>query len=425
MQVAVPYGCGKITLQADERRAEWHIIKTESCEALKDPSRNFTAACRTPIASPPLRDIIKPTDRIVVVTSDGTRPFPNNIIIPWLLEELNLADDKITILLGNGTHRKNTPPEIISMFGEEIVRRIKIVNHDCIKEDDLKFVGITATNGRISLNRLYVEADKRIVLGFIEPHFFAGFSGGAKGIVPAVAAMETIMHIHRTELIADPKSTWGELERNPIQHEINEMVSACPPDFLINVTLNSERKITGFYCGDYRKAHLHGCAEVLKQSTVTVNDRFPLVITSNGGYPLDQNLYQTVKGISAAARIVEPGGTILVASECRDGIPSNGQFANLMSQGYTPDAILDHIRNLKQPIVDQWQAQILSTILQHAKIGIYSSLDSRDVSKCGMYHINDIQTEIEDKIKSKGKMIVAAVLPDGPLSIPTILDKFP
>ncbi len=420
MQVAVPYGCGQITLQADERTAEWHMIKTESCEALKDPRRNFTEACRTPIASPPLRDIIKPTDRIVVVTSDGTRPFPNDIIIPWLLEELKLADDNITILLGNGTHRKNTPSEILSMFGEEIVRRIKIVNHDCTEANDNRFLGITATNGRISLNRLYIEADKRIVLGFIEPHFFAGFSGGAKGIVPAVAAMETIMHIHRTELIADPKSTWGELERNPIQHEINEMVSACPPDFLINVTLNSERKITGFYCGDYRKAHLRGCAEVLKQSTVTVNDRFPLVITSNGGYPLDQNLYQTVKGISAAARIVEPGGTILVASECRDGIPSNGQFANLMSQGSTPVDILRNVNSLKEPSIDQWQVQILTTILQQAEVRLFSSLEPDDVRSCHLQPISNLQAEIDRLIRSHRRMMKVVVLPDGPYTIPYV-----
>ncbi len=420
MQVALPYGCGQITLQADERSAEWHILKTDFCEALKDPRHNFTEACRTSIASPPLRDIIKPTDHVVVVTTDGTRPFPNNIILPWLLEELNLADNQITVLLGNGTHRKNTPSEIISMFGEEIVRRIKIVNHDCMKEDELRFVGVTATKGRLLLNRLYVEADKRIVLGFIEPHFFAGFSGGAKGIVPAVAALETIIHIHRTELIADPKSTWGELERNPIQREINEMVSACPPDFLINVTLNSGKKITNFYCGDYLETHLRGCAEVLKKSTVKVSDRFSLVITSNGGYPLDQNLYQTVKGISAAARIVEPGGTILVASECLDGIPSHGRFANLMSQGSTPDEIIRNLNSLNDPTIDQWQVQILATILQKAKVGLFSSLAPDDVRSCHLHPISNLQAEIDERIRSHGRMMKVAVLPDGPYTIPNV-----
>lgn len=419
MRVALPYGSRHVSLETNEQSAEWHLIKAPSREALKHPWNNFTDACHNPIASPPLGDIIKPTDRVVIVTCDGTRPFPNKIILPWLLDELKIPDDRITVLLGNGTHRKNTPAELDVMFGSEIVRRLRILNHECAEESGNRFIGTTKTNCRVSLNRHYVDADKRIVLGFIEPHFFAGFSGGAKGVIPAVAALGTIMHIHRSELIAHPDSTWGEIERNPIRQEIHEMVSMCPPDFLVNVSLNTDKQITGFFCGDYKKAHRSGCAEVGKSSIVTVKERYPLVVTTNGGYPLDQNLYQTVKGMSAAARIVEPGGTILVASECRDGIPGYGRFAKMMSQGSTPEEILHYIETLPEPAVDQWQVEILASLLRQAKIGLYSDLAPGDVRGCGLYPVDDLQSEIGAIIgRTEGKMKVA-VLPEGPLTIPS------
>jgi nickel-dependent lactate racemase len=178
--------------------------------------------------------------------------------------------------------------------------------------------------------------------------------------------------------------------------------------------------ITGIYCGDYEKAHFQGCSVVSEKSRLILNKQFPVVITSNGGYPLDQNLYQTVKGISAAARIVEPGGTIFVISECRDGIPSHGSFAYLMSQRPTPDGILDYIRNLNQPTVDQWQAQILAMILQKVKVGLYSSLMPADVRGCMLQPVADLQSEIDKRIRSSDRKISVAVLPDGPLIIPTV-----
>jgi nickel-dependent lactate racemase len=306
------------------------------------------------------------------------------------------------------------------MFGHEITDRIRIVNHDSSKENENRYIGITKRNGRVSLNRIYIEADKRILLGFIEPHFFAGFSGGPKGIAPGIAALETIMHIHRSELITDPNSICGEIEKNLIQQEIRQIVEMCPPHFLINVTLNLEKQITGFFCGNYLEAHHRGCVEVSKSSGIYLKEQYPLVITTNGGFPLDQNLYQTVKCMSAAANIVEPGGTIIVVSECRDGIPSHGQFSNLMSQGTKPAEILEYVKNLKQPVVDQWQSQILARILQKAGVLLYSSLMPDAVRGCLIQPISDIHGEFDRRINLAGSSGRVAIIPEGPYVIPSV-----
>lgn len=418
--IPIAYGRGTISLYADTELARWQVIRPKFEPALADAHAVFLESCRKPIGCPPLRDIIHPGDRVVVVTSDGTRAVPNRSLIPWLLEELPVPAAKITVLLGNGTHRDNSPAEIADMFGEEVIKRVKIVNHDAFDLKRNECVGQTPSGAKVYLDKLYLEADKRIVVGFIEPHFFAGFSGGAKGIVPGVAGIDTILHIHRTELIAHPMSTWGTLRGNPIHDEIAEMVRFRPPDFMVNVTLNSEKEITGFFVGDYEEAHRHGCQHVKRASMVPVPHAYPIVVTSNSGYPLDQNLYQTVKGISAAARILEEGGAIFMASECCDGIPDHGNFAKLMRIGSSPGDILQYISGLKQTLLDQWEAQILAEILQKAKVALFSKIDRATIEAFKMMAVDDLQQALREHIGSIGTGVEVAVLPDGPLTIPYI-----
>ena len=279
---------------------------------------------------------------------------------------------------------------------------MKILNHDAYDPKRNSWLGQTSQGTDVYLDKIYLEAEKRIVMGFVEPHFFAGFSGGAKGIAPGVASIETILHLHRAELIADPMSTWGVLDENPIQREIAEAVALCPPDFLVNVTLNSDQAITEFYLGDYREAHRQGCASVKELSMVAVDERFPLIITSNSGFPLDQNLYQTAKGMSAAERIVETGGTILVTSECRDGLPDHGNFSKIMQKGSSPEDVLKWISALDQPILDQWQAQILAGILQRANVAVYSRVKETELRGCKLSVIKDLQKTLQEKIQELG-----------------------
>lgn len=419
MQIQIPYGKRNIDLQLDHRLAKVDIFKPAFNKCLDEPEKIFKNAIQSPIGSPPLRNLISSNDKVVVITSDGTRPVPNKFLIPLILEEINLPDDKITILIGNGTHRANSVKEITSMFGSDIIKRIKILNHDCYDDQNCILLGSSKTNGDIYLNRFYVEADKRIVLGFIEPHFFAGFSGGPKGIIPAIAGLKTILRVHRSELISDPRSTWGELTENPIQREIREMVKICPPDFLINVTLGSCKNITGFFCGNYLEAHYQGCRVVRELCTLKFKKKYPLVITSNGGYPLDQNLYQTVKSMSAAACMIEKGGTIVCISECRDGIPSDGHFAKIISN-FSIEEIMDRI-NPEENMIDGWQVQIFGQILKNANLALFSSMEPDQVRKCHIEPIVNLNSYISNFIKSRGVLTDVAVLPEGTQSIPSFV----
>ena len=282
-----------------------------------------------------------------------------------------------------------TPAEIEAMFGPEMARSLNIVNHDAFDPGQNVYIGQTPAGKRALVNRRYLEADKRIVVGFIEPHFFAGFSGGAKGVIPALASIDTIISIHGFDLIANPLSTWGTVEENPIRCELEAMVAHCPPEFMVNVTLNSDKAITGMFVGDYIQAHRAGCRRSREEAMQPVRSRFPLVITSNSGFPLDQNLYQTIKGISAAARITEPGGTILVASECSDGLPDHGNFGPLMKQGRTPHDILQGIVDLPEEILDQWEAQVYAYLMKEYDIRLFSAMDASTVRACKLGVVGD------------------------------------
>jgi nickel-dependent lactate racemase len=416
-RIDIAFGRGSVPIYADPDLADWHVIRPRREEALADPEAGFRQACRDPIDCGPLRETAGASDRVVIVTSDGTRAVPNRQLIPWILEELPVSPDRVAVLLGNGTHRANTADEIAGMFGEDVAKRVRISNHDAYAPDVNVRVGTSSHGTEVRLDRAYVEADRRIVVGFIEPHFFAGFSGGAKGIVPAVAGIETIFRLHRAELIGDRMSTWGVLDGNPIQAEITESVALCPPDFMVNVTLNAEKEITGFYLGDYREAHRRGCAAVKASAMVPVPGAFPVVVTSNSGYPLDQNLYQAVKGMSAAARITTEGGAIVVASECSDGVPDHGNFAALMRTGNSPEDVLQAVRD-QEPILDQWQAQILSEILRRADVAVHSRLDAGEIRACKLAPAEDLRATVRERIEAVGTGARVAVMPDGPLTIP-------
>lgn len=416
-QIHVAYGRGHVPLQADSDMAEWQVIRPQFEAALEDPKQGFVDAVCNPIGSKPLKELVKPSDRVVIATSDGTRPVPNKQLIPWLLDELPVLEDQVTVLVGTGTHRPNTDEELLDMFGEVVMKRVKIVNHDAFDELGNEQVGKTESGTPVVLNKIYLQADFKIAVGFIEPHFFAGFSGGPKAVAPGVASIDTIFRLHRAELIGDPNSTWGVLDENPLHTEIREAVALSPPDFMVNVTLNAEKKISNYYVGDYRDAHVKGCADVKASAMVAVKQPFPVVVTSNSGFPLDQNLYQTVKGLSAAARIVNEGGKIFVASECSDGVPNHGNFASLMLEGQTPDDVIRSVY-AQEPVLDQWQAQVLSNVLKRADVNVFTAMNAGDVRNCKMSVVDDLDDAVQAEVKALGGDARVAVLPDGPLTIP-------
>jgi len=421
MKVHLQYGTQGIDAEIPSGNVT--VVQPIFVEGLPEEAAVFTAAVRDPIDSRPLRDLIRSSDRVAIVIPDITRPLPTNRLLPWVLAELShVPDENFTVISGTGSHRMNTPEELAAMVGVEVMARIRVVNHTAHDPSRLAFAGMTADGRKVFMNPEYVEADKRIVLGFIEPHFMAGFSGGYKGIFPALADIDSIMHYHRASVIGDPRSTWGLLEGNPTQEQIRANGSILPVDFCINVTLNRHRQITGFYCGDVLAAHRKGSGFAKATAMVRCGRAFPVVVTTNGGYPLDQNLYQAVKGMSAGAQIVEEGGFILAASKCDDGFPAHGNFRKLLFAHNSPQAILNTINTPGFSMYDQWEAQLLAIILLKARVGLYSDIPSEEVRRAHLEPVSEVSERITAELEHVGRDAPIAVLPEGPMTIPYLAD---
>ena len=416
-RVTLQYGRTGLPLELPSKNVT--IVEPRFVAGIPDEAAAFRAALRAPIGRPPLRETVRATDRVAIAIPDHTRPLPRERLLPWLFEELaHVPAENFTIINGTGTHRANTPDELRQMVGDAVFGRFKIINHDSRDPATLARVGTTADGRPVWFNRAYVEADRRIVMGFIEPHFMAGFSGGYKGVFPAVADLESIKHYHRAQVIADPRSTWGAIAGNPTQAQVRANGALLPVDMLVNVTQNRRREITGFFCGEPIAAHDAGCAFAKQTAMVACPQPFPIVVTSNSGFPLDQNLYQTVKGMSAAAQVVSEGGLILAAAECGDGFPDHGSFKNFLFGHSSAQAMLDTIDRAPAPIEDQWQVQLLALILVRARVGLHSQIGPEDVRRAHLEPVADLATRIAEELKRIGRDAPIAVLPEGPMTIP-------
>ncbi len=424
MQVRLAYGEQGLDLAIDEALFAPVVISPKDLPALADPEAAFRAAVAAPIgAVPPLAGLVasrgKPVRTVAFAIADHTRPVPDRLLIPWIVRELGVPDAAVTVLVGTGTHRGSTPTELERMLGRDNLGRFRVVNHDCKDTANLAKLGASACGGECWINRGWVDADLRIATGFIEPHFLAGFSGGSKGVVPALAGLETIRHFHRAGIIGHPQSTWGDMAANPQQLLSREFTAFAPPHFLVNVTLNLDKKITGVFAGELGPAHAAGCTAALHEAMVPVSRTYPLVVTTNSGFPLDQNFYQTVKGMSAAARIVDQGGTILVASECRVGLPPEGEFGAILADPRDSDALHAAIKATARTRHDQWQVQVLLQCLEKARIRLYSRLSAADRTLTRTEHIDDLAAALNESAASwQGGRMPIAILPMGPLTIP-------
>ena len=306
------------------------------------------------------------------------------------------------------------------MVGEKIFREYRCINHTGFDPETLSTAGLSKFGYEVYFNTEYIEADRRILLGFIEPHFMAGFSGGYKAAFPGVTGVQSIMKYHSAENIGHPGSTWGNLCQNPTQEHIRAGGSLAPVDFLINVTLNNKKEITGFFLGDPIEAHEAGCEFCKQTAMVPCEEAYDIVVTSNSGYPLDQNLYQAVKGMSAASQIVRDGGLIVSAAKCNDGFPEHGNFKRFLFDHDSAQSMLDRIYSPGFEQLDQWQVQLFAIILRKARVALYSLLAEEDVIKAHMTSTKNIRKTIENESDKLGRSLKIAVLPEGPLTIPYI-----
>ena len=320
------------------------IIQSTHCQGIPDEAEAVLQALRAPIQSLPLAEHVDGTSRVLIVHTDITRATPNERILPVLLAELAVAGvprDQITLINALGTHRPQTKPEMIRLLSSEVYGSYRCLQHDAFNDDQLVSLEPTSRGNPVRLHHLLLESDLCILTGFIEPHFFAGFSGGPKGVLPSLTGFESVLSNHGAEMISHPDASWGVLEGNPIWEEMREVALRVPHTFLLNVAMNSKKEITGVFSGDLIAAHSAGCQFVKQTAMVPVQSSYDIVVTSNSGYPLDQNLYQSVKGMSAASQIVRPGGTIIMAAECADGIPQHGRYADLLKEGGSPRGVLE------------------------------------------------------------------------------------
>jgi lactate racemase len=417
VRTELQYGRGDLTVEIPSSNVT--VLSTKHGEGLTNEAAAFREAVRNPIGSAPLKELVEAKDRVAVVIPDITRPLPSDRLLPWLFEELShVKPENVTIVNGTGSHRPNTEEELVAMVGREVASNYRVVNHNAHEPDTLAFAGRSPEGRDVYLNREYVEADKRIVLGFIEPHFMAGFSGGYKGVFPAMADIDSIMHYHRASVIGHARSTWGVLEDNPTQDQIRANGSLLPVDFLVNVTINRNKEITGYFCGDVLAVHERGCEANKASVMVACESEYPIVVTTNGGYPMDQNLYQAVKGMSAAYQIVSDSGLIVSASRCNDGFPNHGNFRRMLLEHSSPQEMLETIYSPGFAKFDQWQVQLFALILQRARVGLYSELPADDVRSVHLQPITDIVVTISEELERIGKDAPVAVLPEGPMTVP-------
>jgi nickel-dependent lactate racemase len=401
------------------------VIEPVFAPALPDQKAAISDSLRKPIGSPPLAEVVKPDDTVAVVFSDITRPAPNRLIIPIVLDELRTAGvpkDRVTLFNATGTHRLNTKEELAGMLGKRIVDEYRIVQNDARARGIHERVGTTRGGNEILIHKDFLACSFKILTGFIEPHFFAGFSGGGKAVMPGLAELGTVMRNHGARNIDNPNASWGILDGNPIREEVNEAAAMIKPDFLVNVALNKNREVTGSFAGGWIAAFAAGTEFVRKTAMAGVDRLFDIVITSNSGYPLDLNLYQAVKGMSAAERITKPCGSVVIASECRDGVPDHGSFGALMRESGNADDLLARIRSSGFMRDDQWQAQILAKIVKRVDVYVYTAgLTADQLLQAKVRPCASIEGQVLALMEKYGNQAEICVLPEGPQTIPYIV----
>ena len=416
MDIKLPYGRGHLTaLIPDERVNAVLRSRLEEYIPAMGEEQLVRAALDSPIGSPKLEELAAGKQNIVLIASDHTRPVPSKVLVPPMLAAIRRGapDAQITILIATGCHRGTTKEELIEKFGPEIVERERIVIHDCAEEENMVTLGTLPSGGVLRINRVAAEADLLISEGFIEPHFFAGFSGGRKSVLPGIAARETVYWNHNADFIGNPNARTGVLDGNPIHRDMIFSARAARLAFICNVVINAEHKVIGAFAGDCEQAHVAG-TEFLKELCLCKKAPADIVITTNNGYPLDQNIYQAVKGMTAAEATCNEGGVIIMAAACSDG-HGGESFMRTIAQDLTASQILAQIAATpkKDTVPDQWESQILARILSKFHVVLISQADPELVKAMKMHPAKDIAEALEIASSLLGKDGTLTVIPEG------------
>ena len=418
MNVQLAYGRGRLSVDFPDGRTT--VLEPSYVDGLPDEAAAIRQALQAPVGAPPLASLVGGDRTVAIAVCDVTRPMPSRTLLPVLLGELaHVPDERIVILIATGTHRATNRAELIEMLGEPIVARYRVVNHDAFDDAGLAWLGEVQPRVPVWLNRLWVEADFRITTGFVEPHFFAGFSGGPKLVAPGLAGFRTTMRLHDAEMIASPNARWGVTDGNPIHDAIRRIAAHVGVHFSVDVAINRDRRITGVAAGELFAVHAAMTGRVKRSAMQACAAPFDVVVTTNSGYPLDQNLYQTIKGLSAAAQVVKPGGAIVCAAECADGLPSYGEYGAILRERDSPQALLEMICAPGHNRHDQWEVQIQAQIQQRAAVFLKTGgLSPEAVRAAHLTPIDDVGSTAREQLDRAGSEARLCVLPEGPQTIP-------
>jgi nickel-dependent lactate racemase len=419
-RVDLAYGRHSLSV---ELGAPADVIEPHFVPGLPDEISAIRQALREPTCGPPLREVVPRGASIGVSVCDVTRPFPGERVLPLLIEELHDGGSgPITIFIATGTHRLCTHAELDQMLGSDVQRLCHVVQHDAFDATRHRQVGtVLDTQTPALVEAAFLDCDVRITTGFIEPHFFAGFSGGPKMVAPGLAALETVLDLHSAARIAHPCATWGITQGNPVHAAVRAIAAQVGVTFNLDVTLNRDHAITNVFSGEIIASHAAGCAFARQTAMAPVARPYDVVLTTNSGYPLDQNLYQTVKGMSAAAQIVKAGGSIVVASECSDGVPAHGGYKDLLRDGVNPDAFMGRLFEPSFAVHDQWQVQVQAQIQRKAQVFLKADgLSDAQIRAAWLEPIGDVADCVADRLAAAGTDARLAVLPQGPQTIPYV-----
>ncbi len=400
------------------------VLNMRDTPPLDDPVKTTREALIRPVAGPSLETIARGRRNVCVVVSDITRPVPHDIILPPLLESLErsgLPSEDIFLLVATGLHAPMDEGQLRETLTDAVVDRFPVVNHVARHGEEQADLGLTSTGIPIRVDRRYVESDLKVLTGLIEAHFMAGYSGGRKLVAPGLVGVETIEHLHGPGILEHPNATTGVLDGNPLHEAALEIARRAGVDFILNVAMDEDRRVTGVFAGELDRAHRHGVAHVDGMVVATVGEPVDIVVTSSAGYPLDTTFYQAVKGMVGVLDILKEGGSIVIAAGCADGIGSS-EFEGLLRKTTDIDAF---IRWIQQPgvfTIDQWEIEELVKALKKGRVYFYTDgLSDDDVRDCLVEPVPSVEAGIARALKRHGAGATIAVVPRGPYVIPRVI----
>ena len=415
-EIELPYGDSFLKARIPTKNLSY-VLNTKYIKSLDNEREAITNSLRAPIGCPPLCDCLNKNDKVVVMVTDNTRPCPDDRLLPPILAELEakVPRENITIMVAVGLHPPLDKQELVKKLGRDIVENYDVINHDV---DQCVYIGTTSRGTPVDINTRVVEADFRLSTGFIEPHWFAGFSGGRKSIAPGVFSVRSAYKNHSYTMLDHPCSVSGIIQGNIVHEDLVEQAIMAKLNFIVNVILNKDREITHIVTGDPLKAHEIGCEIESDIATVKAPHKVDIVITTNSGAPLDLDLYQTCKGMNTAAKITRDGGIVIIASACSAG-KGPEEFVELHASVSSPKEVLRKIRR-EEPIGVQWQNQIFARDQLRNDFYLVSELEDSIIKAMMITPIRTIEQGLEEAFKIIGNDAEIAVIPEGPLVVPVL-----